>query len=139
MSRFWRAAVFVAWVATGCGASRRDETRPPESIDVAAKGAALLEPSAALPERAEAVALADAVAVASAKQGKTTEGARLAKLAADLRVRLWRFDRAAADGREALELYAAAAGALEGAERCAIERLRAGFAGELAGDGATAF
>jgi N-acetylmuramoyl-L-alanine amidase len=88
-----------------------------------------------LPTRAETVAIADAVAIASAKEGKTPEGAALARLAADLRARLWRVDQSGADGREALELYAAAAGATAGAEvGCDADRKRALLAGEIARD-----
>jgi len=104
---------------------------------------ALLAPEALLPPRAETVALADAVAIASSRAGTTGRGAELARLAADLRVRLFRLDQAATDGREALELYAAAAtafravGSAEGA--CEADRRRAALAGELARDAAVSY
>ncbi len=100
---------------------------------------ALLRPETPLPTRAETVALADAVAVASAKSGASPEGAGLALLAADLRARLWRIDRAAADAHEAFELYRAASAAYGPTEAGCRTSLRAAhFAGEVAGDaGAT--
>ena len=104
------------------------------------RAAAWLAPSATLPARAEIVALADALAIESSKQGTTPEGAALARLAADLRVRAWRIDQAAADGREALELYAAAAGAGSGTEEgCEADARRALLAGEMARDARAAY
>jgi N-acetylmuramoyl-L-alanine amidase len=102
---------------------------------------------APLPARFETVGLADAVAVASLRArpqgdppGRSPESTRLARLAADLRARLWRFDQIPADAREAIELYAEvtrlAAGTEEG---CEAERLRALLAGELARDAAAAY
>jgi N-acetylmuramoyl-L-alanine amidase len=104
------------------------------------RATSLLSPSSTLPVRAETVALADAIAIASARAGRTPEGASLARLAADLRARLWRLDQSAADGREAIELYAAAAGALAGSEEgCEADRLRALIAGEMARDASAAY
>lgn len=106
----------------------------------AARAEALLSPDRPLPSRAETVALADAVAVASAKAGASPEGASLALLAAELRVRSWRVDRSAADAHEAQELYRAAAAAfgptLEG---CRASLRGALFAGELAGGAAATY
>jgi N-acetylmuramoyl-L-alanine amidase len=82
------------------------------------------------------VALADAVAVASTKDG----GPSIARLAADLRARSWRAFRAEADAREALELYAAASHAAGGTEEgCDADRARALLAGELAADARTSY
>jgi N-acetylmuramoyl-L-alanine amidase len=85
------------------------------------------------------VAITDALAIAAHEAGNTAEGARLSRLGADLRARLFRFDRVESDGREALELYAASAVAAgAGEEGCEAERQRALLAGELAHDaGAT--
>ena len=92
----------------------------------------MLAPGAPIPDRTEVVALADAIAVASARRGRSPEGARLATLAADLRMRAYRFDRVASDAREALELYSAAANALGDAEEgCEIARKRALAQGEI--------
>ncbi|HRI71067.1 MAG TPA: N-acetylmuramoyl-L-alanine amidase, partial [Polyangium sp.] len=105
-----------------------------------ARATALLDLHTPLPPRAEVVALADAVAIASSRAGHNERGAVLAELAAALRTRLFRLDRADADAREALELHAAAASAAAGtAAGCEADRLRALLAGELAGDAALTF
>src|SRR5678816_4221467 len=66
-SRRLCAAVLVA-VSTlaACGARGS-----PSSSTEADRARALLDPSSALPARAEVVALADAIAIAAAKDGKT--------------------------------------------------------------------
>lgn len=104
---------------------------------------ALLAPDAPLPARAEAVALADAIAIASSRAGTTARGADLARLAADLRARLFRLDQAAADAREALELYGAASTAFRASgdveAACEAERRRALLSGELARDAGSSY
>jgi N-acetylmuramoyl-L-alanine amidase len=62
----------------------------------------------ALPARAEVVALADDLAVASAKVSAGPPAIRLVRLAAELRTRMWRVGHAEADAREAMELYRSA-------------------------------
>jgi N-acetylmuramoyl-L-alanine amidase len=100
-----------------------------------------------LPARFETVGLADAVAVASlrarprgAPPGRSPESARLARLAADLRARLWRFDQIPTDAREAIELYAEVTRLVAGTEEgCEADRRRALLAGELARDAGAAY
>jgi N-acetylmuramoyl-L-alanine amidase len=100
----------------------------------------MLDAATALPVRAEVVALSDAIAIASSREGRSAAGAELAQLGADLRTRAWRVDQAAADGREAIELYTAASGAVAGTEQgCEADRRRAMLAGELARDAAVAY
>ena len=100
-----------------------------------ARAESLLRPENPLPTRAETVALADAIAVASAKAGASPDGAALALLAADLRARLWRHDRAAADAHEAQELYRAAAAAFgPTTEGCRASMRGALLVGEIAQD-----
>src|SRR6185503_4780241 len=88
-----------------------------------AEAAEALVAGAPLPSRFETVGIADALAVASLRErdandstGRSPEGARLARLAAELRVRLFRFDQVPTDAREAIELYAEAARLSAGAE-----------------------
>ncbi len=89
----------------------------------------------ALPSREEVVALADRLAVASVRAGRTPAAGDLAWLAAQLRERAFRLDKVASDGREALELYEAASMRAGGATvACDAERRRALLAGELARD-----
>ncbi len=139
----WSAAVcFVAAVAS-CDPAGSGVSAPVPTSTAASERAhaeALLRPETPLPTRAETVALADAVAVTSAKSGASQEGAALALLAADLRARLWRVDRAAADAHEAFELYKAASAAY-GPTRdgCKTSLRSALFAGEVAGDAAATY
>ncbi len=131
----------LALVLAGCGNDRPgDATAAAGVSEDVTRATALLEPAAQLPPRAEIVALADTLAIASSRRGKTAEGASLARLAADLRARLWRIDQVAADAREAVELYAAAAQAAGGSpEGCEADRRRALLAGDLARDAAAGY
>ncbi|WP_438020840.1 N-acetylmuramoyl-L-alanine amidase [Sorangium sp. So ce315] len=143
---FARSTIFAAIAhAFGCSAEGGAPAAPAAPSDEQ-RAAALLDPGARLPPRAETVALADAVAIASSRAGAPAQAASLAELAGDLRVRLFRFDQAATDAREAMELYAAAATAFRASadpahvERaCQAERRRALLAGELARDAAVSY
>jgi N-acetylmuramoyl-L-alanine amidase len=149
--------VLFAALLLGCGhgeiAAPTDAGDDATSLIARAEG---LLADAPLPDRLEAVALADAVALASVRTrldpaaapssafasdgARSIEAARLAQLAADLRRRLWRFDRAAADAREAIELYAESARLAAGTDAgCEADRRRALLAGELAGDAAASY
>ncbi|MRG90839.1 AMIN domain-containing protein [Polyangium spumosum] len=122
----------------GCRSGASSPPAPPPSDEQRAQ--ALLDPAAPLPPRAEVVALADAVAIASSRAGRNERGAALARLAADLRARAYRLDQAEADAREALELYAASASAAAGTlQGCEADRRRALLAGELARDAAVSY
>ncbi|WP_232379594.1 N-acetylmuramoyl-L-alanine amidase [Polyangium fumosum] len=134
------AAILFAFGAPllGCSAGASSPPAPPPSDEQRAQ--ALLDPAATLPPRAEVVALADAVAIASSRAGRTERGAALAMLAGDLRARSFRLDQAEADAREALELYAASASAAAGTlQGCEADRRRALLAGELARDAAISY
>ena len=88
--------------------------------------------SSAIPERAEAVARADAWAVAGTKQGGKA-GAQLLLDAARLRERIFRADHREADALEAIELYRQAARG-EPAVRCSSVVSAAVLEGELKAD-----
>jgi N-acetylmuramoyl-L-alanine amidase len=136
--RRWGGVFAIACVAAGCASHSTETTTAPPSDK--ARAEALLDAKNALPPRAEVVALSDAIAIASSREGRNAAGAELAQLGADLRTRIWRVDQAAADAREALELYAAAAGAAAGSEQgCEADRRRAMLAGELARDANMAY
>lgn len=126
----------VASCHDGGGAS----PAPPRDTSDRERAQAIVDGKAVLPDRPEAVALADAISIAAHREGRTVAGARLGLLAAGVRTRLFRLDQAATDAREALELYAAAALAAGGAdEGCEAERRRALLAGELARDAAVSY
>lgn len=128
-------ALFALSFTLSCGS---DGPSPSEAAVIASdveRARALLDPTSRLPSRVEGVALCDAVAVSASKEASPQEQARLFRLAADLRVRLWRLDRADADGHEALELFGESARALRGSEdACEADRARSLFAGELHAD-----
>jgi N-acetylmuramoyl-L-alanine amidase len=129
--------LFALSVGIGCGGDARGGAADAGLGASAVDTAVALVGGAPLPTRFEAVSLADAVALASQRgnDGGSPEGARLARLAADLRARLWRFDQIPSDAREAIELYAETARLASGAEDgCDADRRRALLAGELAPD-----
>ncbi|MBK6516650.1 MAG: N-acetylmuramoyl-L-alanine amidase [Polyangiaceae bacterium] len=135
-SRGCLVVVLLVLGAVGCGAKEApapaDVTAPPTDAE---RALALLDPASTLPPRVEIVALCDAVAVAASKAPTVDEQARLYRVAADLRARIWRLDRAEADAREALELYAITARTARGKEPgCEADRARALLAGELPQD-----
>jgi len=82
--------------------------------------------------RADVVASADALALAGAR-ATGPDAARLSLAAAALRERLWRHERRAADGLEALELYDSAARA-DPAQACEHKVTRALLAGDIDSD-----
>ena len=88
--------------------------------------------SPAVPERTEAVAHADAWAVAGSKQGGRA-GAQLLLDAARLRERIFRADHREADALEAIELYRQAARG-EPSLRCSAATSAAVLEGELKAD-----
>lgn len=139
--------LFAGALAAGCG-----EGRSPTAADAgsgiaslavqsdAERAAAIVDGSAPLPPRPEVVAIADAIAIAAHRAGRSPEGVRLSRLAADLRARAWRMDQTASDAREAIELYATTAMLAGGTEEgCDAERRRALIAGELARDAAVSY
>jgi N-acetylmuramoyl-L-alanine amidase len=68
----------------------------------------LLDPNSIMPSRADVVGLSDELAIAAARVTDAAAAVKLARLAGDLRGRLWRIGRVETDAREALELYATA-------------------------------
>jgi N-acetylmuramoyl-L-alanine amidase len=85
-----------------------DGGAPAPGVPLLARSAErLLDPSTALPGRAEVVVLADQLALCAERESGA-DRARLLRLSADLRARSWRVGHAEADAREAMELYTAA-------------------------------
>jgi N-acetylmuramoyl-L-alanine amidase len=87
-----------------------------------------------LPDRFEVVALADRLAVAAVKAPDKGRAAALVRLAAALRLRLFRVFHGDSDGHEAAALLERAVDAAAGAEACQIALERATLAGEMARD-----
>jgi N-acetylmuramoyl-L-alanine amidase len=111
----------------GAGASAAASSSAPAAVAVVGN---------ALPERAEAVASADAWAVQGTKQGGPAGSQRLLD-AAELRERIFRVDHREADALEALELYRQAA--REPKLRCSAATSAALLEGELRSDPGSIF
>jgi len=140
--KLWQVSIAVRrrWslpLALILAACRADEAPLPAEPSVAPKaedGSAAREMLALtpLPPRAEVVALTDRLSIESSRAGRSAGGAELAWLAAQLRERIWRVDRVATDGREAIELYGAAIErATSPSVACDAETRRGLLAGEL--------
>ena len=121
-----RTVTFALACALGCRSRGPsvDESRPASS--------AATEGSQVIPERADAVARADAWAVLGSKLGGRA-GARHLLDAAQLRERIFRVDHRDADALEAIELYRQAARG-EASLRCAASTSAALLEGELKAD-----
>jgi len=133
LSLVYSGAVCSGALTVGCGHEQASPGAASGPSDLA-RGEALLVGTQPLPARAEVVALAHDLAVASSKAGRTPEGTHLAATAAQLRELMWRREHAEADGREALELYRAALRTgLPTALACEHDRARATLSGEVAG------
>ncbi len=122
--------VGVALCAGACGSNGKSG-QPPSAASVAsaASGAGII---ATLPERAEAVASADAWAVQGTKAGGRV-GAEQLLAAAVLRERIFRVDHRDADALEAIELYSETA-RREPSLRCSAATSGALLEGERSGD-----
>jgi len=114
------------------------ETVLPEKVAASERQARLLlDPDSIMPSRADVVGLSDDLAIAAARMADLASAVRLARLAGDLRTRLWRIGRAETDAREALELYASATrqgSAQLPEEACEAALARAAVLSELARD-----
>jgi N-acetylmuramoyl-L-alanine amidase len=125
----------VAVCALACG-SHAPSGGPSEAASSSLAGSAVAVVGSALPERAEAVASADAWAVQGTKLGGRTGAQRLLD-AASLRERIFRVDHREADALEAIELYRQAA--REPALRCSAATSAALLEGELRSDPESSF
>jgi N-acetylmuramoyl-L-alanine amidase len=134
-----RASLALA-LGVGCGGggdATGDAGAPSEPAELA-RAQAWLDPAATLPSRPEVVAVADRLAIEAIKS-EPPRNAELARVAGDLRARLWRVEGTATDAREALELWAAALrDAPPDDASCDVGHRRAALAGDLAGDAAAA-
>ncbi|HYQ40695.1 MAG TPA: N-acetylmuramoyl-L-alanine amidase [Polyangiaceae bacterium] len=118
--------LFALLYASSCRSHGSDAAPPNPAASGAAGGLS------ALPQRPEAVAHADAWAVAGSKQGGRA-GAQLLLEAARLRERIFRADHREADALEAIELYRQAARD-ESSLRCSAALSAAVLEGELRAD-----
>ena len=129
--RRWLTPIGLAWCVLGCGSRGAGLEQPKPAASGGAAAAFVL------PERAEAVANADAWAVQGTKQGGRAGAQRLLD-AALLRERIFRVDHREADALEAIELYRQAARG-EPSLRCSATTSAALLEGELRSDPGLAF
>lgn len=138
-------AIALAMALTCAGCSEPESEAPAVPSDAGAPDISLathwLSVGAALPTRAEVVALADRLSIAAEKaKAEPATALRLTWLAARLRERLWRFDRAQADVLEAVELYGIVVRAAVGEARsCQADLRRATLNGEFAADASATY
>ncbi|MEZ4440283.1 MAG: N-acetylmuramoyl-L-alanine amidase [Polyangiaceae bacterium] len=145
MRRWLTMPLLVA--LSGCPEASTSESAaeaPQGSVEAdMALAAGYLAPDRRLPDRAQVVALSDRLGIAASARGEgeaTAVAQEARRLAAALRERAWRFDRAAADAREAIELYGALVrDQLGTAAGCLADVARARLMGELAGDAASSY
>lgn len=130
----------AGWGGTACsGGTSHSDAGVSNETDVV-RAEAMLSIDAPLPARADVIALSYTVAASAAREGKSEEGARLARLAADLRLRLYRLERVASDASGAAELLATAARNAPGSEAgCMAEAARARLMGELSANAGTSY
>lgn len=130
----------LAWLACTEPVDRRAAGDAAEPAGPVASAERWLARDTPLPTREEVVALSDQIAISASREADAGTQAKLYRLAASLRARLYRLDAREADAREALELYTSASRLDPTPESaCAIERDRALLVGELARSASASF
>lgn len=124
-----------ACASSGNGAPDAAAGPAPEVL----RAQALDDPSAVLPSRPEVVALAQSIEALALKEGAGARAVQLHAQAARLHDRIWRLEQREQDGKEALELYRAAARDLALPGACEAATRAAKLAGEIAKDARTTY
>lgn len=105
-----------------------------DATELLARAEALAVAGAALPARAEVLALAQGVAAEAVREGAGRRAMTLNALAATLHERMYRLERREQDGKEALSLFESAGRDLAIPGACAAAVRGAVLAGEMAHD-----
>lgn len=135
-SSFRALVLAVSCVAACSGGKGTDDATETSPVDEARR---LVQRDQILPPRAEAVALADQVAVVGTRQGGAEGGVTVA-IAAALRERIYRIDHKEADLREAILLQEQARDLGTGTEAgCAADLAAARLRGELGASGSVTY
>lgn len=136
-----RAWCLMTVMVLGCEASGAGEEvggAPPlptsASVDDREEAERWLDVDAELPKRAEVVALTNRLAIAASEEDDVARRVEARLLAARLRERVWRYDGAAGDGREALELYRQVIEEAPAGTACEAELARTQLVGEMGRD-----
>jgi N-acetylmuramoyl-L-alanine amidase len=141
MSRWPSCVTLAAALALAAGC---DAASPARSLEIPTDPAASLPTALAsgapLPARAEAVAASDRLAIAAVTQTTPSEARALYLAAARVRERVFRLDGVEIDGRQAVELYAAARRTEPlAAAACDADLAGSALGVELAPDAASAY
>jgi N-acetylmuramoyl-L-alanine amidase len=136
-----RVAICILGGAVACGGRGKgaEDAGAASADGETARATALLAPSAMLPARPEAIALAQSVEAAALREGAGARAVSLHALAAGLEERVWRVEHRDQDAKEAVDLYRAASKdlALPGACEAAVHGAK--LAGEVAHDAETTY
>ena len=133
--RFFKCLAFAAVFA--CGSSNApDASAPPAEI---AKARELVIEGAALPPRAEALAVAQSVEAAAVKEGAGARASELHALAGTLFERVYRLEGKDQDAKEAIAAYEAASKDLKAPNACDAAMRGAALAGDAAHDAQATF
>ena len=92
-----------------------------------------------LPERADALALAESIEARAVREGAGARAVELHSVAARLLERVWRVEAHEQDAKEALDLYRAAAHDPAAAGACEAALAAARLAGDVAHDASTTY
>lgn len=134
--RFFRGLAFAAFFA--CGSSSAPDAAAAEPEEVAKARELTLE-GAALPPRAEALAVAQSVEAAAVKEGAGARASELHVLAATLFERVYRLEGKDQDAKEAIAAYDAASKDLKAPSACDAAMHGAALAGDAAHDAQATF
>jgi N-acetylmuramoyl-L-alanine amidase len=104
-----------------------------------AKAESLLLPHAVLPARPEVIATAQGIEAMALKEGAGARAVELHALAASLHERMWRIEHREQDGKEAIDLYRAAAKDLTLRGACDAAARGAKLSGEVAKNAETSY
>jgi N-acetylmuramoyl-L-alanine amidase len=136
------AVALAATAACSSPAPAADAGASVESADVARVRkltVATASQAADLPQRADALALAESIEARAVREGAGTRAVELHTLAARLVERVWRLESRRQDADEALDLYRAAAHDPAAAGACEAALAAARLAGDVARDAATTY
>jgi N-acetylmuramoyl-L-alanine amidase len=137
--RFLFPLFFLFLVAAGCGGSSKTGADAGAGNPEITKAESLLAPNAVLPARPEVIATAQGIEAMALKEGAGARAVELHALAASLHERMWRIEHREQDGKEAIDLYRAAAKDLTLRGACDAAARGAKLSGEVAKNAETSY
>lgn len=128
----------VTMMVVACGGSPKPGADAGGSAEIA-KAESFLAPNAVLPTRPEVIATAQGIEAMALKEGAGARAVELHALAASLHERMWRIEHREQDGKEAIDLYRAAAKDLTLRGACEAAARGAKLSGEVAKNAETSY